>query len=337
MAHQIETHNNQAAAVFARTDAWHRLGTTVAGRAFTAEEAMTLGHLGGWDVRTLPLTAHEVSPHGVASVEVPGAFATVRTNPFTGASQALGVVGSAYRPLQNEAHADFLNTLADTAGASFDTAGSLHGGRQVFITMALPETMQVGGVDPVGLNLAALNSHDGSSAFRLLVTPVRVVCANTQAAALAGAKVSWSIRHTAGARGHVQAAREALGLTFAYATVFQAEAEHLINTTMSQAQFHDLTAHLFGPVDPEASPRARAAHRTRAEVLGWLWDDAPTQAGIRGTAWAGYQVITEYLDHYAPVKTRTGKEVARAVRVLTSPQPTKLKHTAWATLTGPTS
>ncbi len=47
MAHEIETHGDQAAAIFARTDAWHRLGTTVRGRAFTAEEAMELGHLGG--------------------------------------------------------------------------------------------------------------------------------------------------------------------------------------------------------------------------------------------------------------------------------------------------
>jgi hypothetical protein len=29
MAHQIETHGDQGAAVFSRTDAWHRLGTTV--------------------------------------------------------------------------------------------------------------------------------------------------------------------------------------------------------------------------------------------------------------------------------------------------------------------
>jgi hypothetical protein len=43
-----------AAALFARTDPWHRLGTTVAGEAFTAEDAMTLGHLGGWNVRKAP-------------------------------------------------------------------------------------------------------------------------------------------------------------------------------------------------------------------------------------------------------------------------------------------
>ena len=101
-----------------------------------------------------------------------------------------------YRPLQNEEHCDFLNHLADASGAIFDTAGSLRGGRQVFVTMRLPETVLVGGVDELDLNIAALNSHDGNSAFRLLVTPVRVVCANTQAAALRHHVASVSIRHT---------------------------------------------------------------------------------------------------------------------------------------------
>ena len=54
------------------------------------------------------------------------------------------------------------------------------------------------GVDPVGLYLAACNSHDGSSAFRLLVTPVRIVCANTQAAAISRAKASLTLRSGCG-------------------------------------------------------------------------------------------------------------------------------------------
>ncbi|HON74696.1 MAG TPA: hypothetical protein PLQ23_06025, partial [Dermatophilaceae bacterium] len=73
MAHQIETHGTRAAALFARTDPWHRLGTTVAGAAFTAEDAMTLGHLGGWNVRKAPVTATEIHDDGVTSLEVPGA------------------------------------------------------------------------------------------------------------------------------------------------------------------------------------------------------------------------------------------------------------------------
>ena len=164
MSHQIETHANTAAALFARVDPWHRLGTTLEGEAFTAEQAMTLGHLGGWDVRKVPLSASDITADGVTQMDVPG-FATVRTNPFTRTPEALGVVGSAYHPLQNEEHAEFLNRLADESGAIFDTAGSLRGGRQVFVTMRLPESLKVGGSDRVDLNIAALNSHDGSSAF----------------------------------------------------------------------------------------------------------------------------------------------------------------------------
>lgn len=331
MSHQIETHANTAAALFARVDPWHRLGTTLEGEAFTAEQAMTLGHLGGWDVRKVPLSASEITTEGVTRMDVPG-FATVRTNPFTRAPEALGVVGSAYHPLQNEEHAEFLNRLADESGAVFDTAGSLRGGRQVFVTMRLPESLKVGGHDRVDLNIAALNSHDGSSAFRLLITPVRVVCANTQAAALREHKASISIRHTRNAKAAVQTAREALGLTFAYAHEFEAEAERMINTTMTDAAFADLTANVFGAPDRDAPARTKKAARRRNDTLTRLWADASTQAGVRQTAWAGYQSVAEYVDHFAPVRTKGDEATARATRLLTSDDPTRIKHKAWEAL-----
>ena len=332
MAHQIETQGHQAAALFARVDPWHRLGTTVAGQAFTAEDAMTLGHLGGWRVRKVPLTAAETSADGVTTMDVPG-FATVRTNPFTGAPEALGVVGAGYTPLQNEEHADFLNTLADASGAVFDTAGSLRGGRQVFVTMRLPQHLSIGGTDRVDLNIAALNSHDGTSAFRVLVTPVRVVCANTQHAALRDHVSSWSIRHTRNAKAAVQAARDSLGLTFAYVEAFQAEAERLIDTATTDAQFFDLVANLFGTPENDAPARLRRAHTQRHQILARLWHDADTQTGIKGTAWGAYQTVTEYVDHYAPVRTRHDPATARAVRLLTTEEPARLKARAWAALT----
>ncbi|MDN5898473.1 MAG: DUF945 domain-containing protein [Brachybacterium sp.] len=331
MTHGIETHGSQAAAVFARKDAWHRLGTTVRDHAFTAEEAMRLGHLGGWDVRKLPLTASEITDDGVTSIEAPG-FATVRTNPFTGQPEALGVVGNAYTPLQNEDHAEFLNLLADESGAVFDTAGSLHGGRQVFLTMKLPDSLTVGGSDRIDLNIAALNRHDGTGAFRILVTPVRVVCANTQSAALANHEASFSIRHTRNAKAAVQSAREALGLTFTYVEAFEAEAERMIQTSMNEAYFDALVSETFGLPDPDATTRTRQTERRRRARLHWLFADAPTQAAIRSTRWAGYQAIAEYLDHYAPVRSTGDHATARATRVLTSDDPNRIKRRAWATL-----
>ncbi|GIG23330.1 hypothetical protein Cch01nite_40540 [Cellulomonas chitinilytica] len=332
MPHEIETHGAQAAAVFARTDAWHRLGTTVTGEAFTAEEAMTLGHLGGWNVHKVPLTASEVTPDGVTHMDVPG-FATVRTNPFTGQPEPLGVVGDAYTPLQNEEHAEFLNLLADESGAIFDTAGSLRGGRQVFVTMRLPQYLLVGGSDRVDLNIAALNSHDGSGAYRLLVTPVRVVCANTQNAALRDHVSSWSIRHTRNAKSAVQAARTALGLTFAYVDAFQAEADKMIAATVTDAEFYALVSDLFGTPETDTQARTRNAHTHRSATLAHLWHQADTQDGIRGTAWGAYQAVAEYVDHFAPVRDRRNPAAARAARVLTTDEPARIKARAWSALT----
>ena len=81
---------------------------------------MTLGRLGGWDVHKVPLTAAEITADGVSALEVPG-FATVRTNPFTGEPEALGVVGNGYHTLQNEEHCEYLNHLR---GATNDTAAT---------------------------------------------------------------------------------------------------------------------------------------------------------------------------------------------------------------------
>ncbi|MFD0375814.1 DUF932 domain-containing protein [Streptomyces sp. NPDC127112] len=41
-------------------------------------------------------------------------------------------------------------------------------GRPVFLTMKLPQTMTTGRSDKVDLYIAAFNSHDGSSAFRIV-------------------------------------------------------------------------------------------------------------------------------------------------------------------------
>src|SRR5699024_2486392 len=159
------------------------------------------------------------------TLAVPDAYATVRTHPETGRPDVLGVVGARYQPFPNEQLTGTLDAIVDESGAHYETAGSLRQGREVFVTIPLPQTMTVPGTDELDLYSAALNSHDGSTAMRLLVSPVRIVCANTQAAALRGARSVYAIRHTSGARGRIAEARAALGLTFTYLDSFQIEAE----------------------------------------------------------------------------------------------------------------
>src|SRR4051794_33281079 len=168
MAHEIETFDDGTAAfVTARTDAWHRLGITTRD-CLTAEQVMTTARLGGWNVRTVPLTAADMTADGVSTLPVTDHFATVRTHPMTGQPDVLGVVGSGYTVVQNEEHCELLNLLVDEAGAHFETAGSLRGGRETFVTMKLPQSITLAGTqgsDQVELYLAAMSSHDGTAAW----------------------------------------------------------------------------------------------------------------------------------------------------------------------------
>lgn len=307
--HAIETNGDKAAFFSARETPWHRLGT-VTEDCLTAEDALRTAHL-DWTVEKHPLQAPVITEDGVTMVDVPGKFATIRQNPFTGQHEALGVVGNQYQVVQNADNADFLNALVDESGAHFETAGSLNGGRNVFVTMKVPNTMLIGGHDAVDLFLVATNSHDGSSTFKVAATPTRVVCANTLRMALGSAKATFSTRHTSGAKGRIEEARQALGLTFRYAEAFQAQAERMIEQEITNREFDALVASLY-PEGKDETARQAKAREERAGVMRSLFTTAPTQEGIRNTAWGAYNAITEYIDWSWPVQ---GDDVARAERI----------------------
>jgi phage/plasmid-like protein (TIGR03299 family) len=332
MAHQLnELADGVHSFVSAREDAWHSLGVTLES-TFNAAQALDHAHLGGWNVRKVPLTLSDVREDGVTTMEVPNRWATVYTNPLTEATQYLGVVGGQYAPIQNEEHIDLLNALVDESGAHFETAGSLKGGKEIFVSMKLPESMQVGGVDPVDLYLIALNSHDGSSPFRFLVSPIRVVCANTQSVALAQAKSSFSIRHVGKNSGVMTEARQALDLTWKYLGEFQQEVERMIAQPLKTSTFEEIVRNLFEvPADEdEAGKRAFNTATSHLDGVMSLWRSSSTMEGIDQTAWRGLQAITEYTDHFMPVKNTRGTElISRASRVVGTASPVvKLKEDA---------
>ncbi|MGI5525821.1 DUF932 domain-containing protein [Micromonospora sp. CA-259024] len=312
MAHELETlANGQTAFASARVTAWHQLGT-VAAECMTAEEVMSKAWLGGWEVRKIALQGIEVTERGVTKVDCSDKYMTVRTNPVTGETEYLGVVGEDYSVVQNEQVAETLNLLVDASGAHFETAGSMRKGRSVFVTMKLPTAMQIAGVDDMDLYLAATTSHDGTAALRLDATPVRIVCKNTQNLAFARSVSSYTFRHTSNVTSKIAEARQALGLMWRAFHDFETEAENMINESLTMGEFEKIVAQVW-PLANDASDVAKNNSKQRTATLRYLIRDADTQKAIKGTRWAGFQAITEYVDHFAPAKT----DLARATRALT--------------------
>lgn len=318
MAHELDITDGVASFVSANTAAWHQLGTVLEGK-LTAEQAMEHGKLGGWNVRKWP--AHAVNPDTGELIARGDQFDIVRNNPVVpGRVDILGsnILGEGYQVVQNEEHAAFLNALVDESGAIFDTAGAIRNGSQVFITMALPDHIMIGGVDRVDTYIASMNSHDGSLAFTIMATPVRVVCANTMNMAFANHSNVYRVRHTTNVHKNItQQARKALEVSFKYLEGFQAEAEALLNTPMTDGEFADIIRREFG-VGVDSSKAATTRANNRLDEMMGLFVSAPTQENIRNTAWAGLNALTEWSDHHSGARG-DDHETSRALKAIFDP------------------
>lgn len=323
MSHELEQFSDGTTAFFsARQDAWHQLGT-VTSECLTAAEVMQIAYLGGWDVRTEALRTVE------SSVPVPNRYATTRVHPKTGERETLALVGSSYRVVQNEDACQLLDLIVDETGAHYETAGSLRGGREVFVTMKLPETMRIADVDEVDLYLAMCTSHDASRLGRVLVSPTRVVCRNTLSAAVADNVGSYTFRHSGDIHGKLQDVRQALNLIPVYLDQFQAEAEKMIDRQVEWDQLQAVSEQLWplGDDDGEATYLKRMA---RERDLKHLFEEASTQENIRGSAFGAYNSVVEWLDHFQPARG----EGHRAHKVLTDGAVTTIKQKAFALFAG---
>jgi phage/plasmid-like protein (TIGR03299 family) len=277
---------------------WHNLGQVFQDEVTSSREMLKRAGLANWNVRLEEVTF----PEGY-STSLPLSYNVVRTHPTEDNPDVLGVVGSRYNVYQNEEMYDFADSLLD--GARWETGGSLKGGTVVFGSLALERetVLDPNGVADVVKNyILVSSSHNGSTALQASVTPTRVVCANTLAVALKGAKQSFKIRHTQSMDGKVVQAREALGLTHQYLDEFEKLAQGMIKTEINDKVWLDIIKTAYPKPDTD----------TKGSFVKWDNKVGQLETIYRGdtnfmiadTAWGAYNALTERLDYYRP--TRNG-------------------------------
>lgn len=302
-----------AVSLYSAVPAWHHLGQVVPGGTTDIDQVLDLARI-DFDVTTVPafyLWDDRYVPH-------PGQRHTVRTD--TG--QALGIVGPDYEVIQNRRAFAFLQELVNDSHAVWESAGSMREGRKVFVTMRIPEHVTV---DPGGLDdriipfIAAVNSHDGRSAFEVVATPWRPVCANTERLAVEQAATRWKVRHTRSATDRIHEARRTLGLTVRYYDQWAAEETALARTDLAIDEFNSLIDQLW-PLDDTATARKRRTAEARRTRLHGLFEEEAERSGR--TAYAAERAVTDYVDHFAAIRPSAasglkGNELAaRGLRLL---------------------
>lgn len=281
---------------------WHGLGAVLPERPESLPAALQAAGL-AWRVLQVPLFRHD-GLDGEAESELEGLRGNVRAD--TGS--LLGVVSADYRVVQNTEAFAFLANLIGSE-LHFETAGSLWGGKAVWVLAELPEHVLVGG-DEVRRFVLVTTRHDGTAAVRALVTPVRVVCANTLRVAIGGATDTYRVRHLGDPTGALHEARQVLGLAIDYHRQFARLGDRLASEHLAEASLQRVLARLY-PDELRLGDRAAKSRReARAAVLD-LFRDGPTVGNAPHSKWAAWNAIVEFHDHGGRPRTPEGGFVRR--------------------------
>lgn len=287
--------------------AWHGLGTVIEREVVSTREALHLAEL-DWLVSKEPVlhypgvevdedAATTVVPEGDANV-VPGAFFTIRNHD----QKVLGIVGRDYKVLDNHEAFAFGDDILDSGDAKWHTAGSLHGGKRVWMLAKLSDQIVPGGEETEAIDqyLLISTSHDGSTAITAAVTPVRVVCQNTLTMALTGNPRAYRIRHTASMDGRIAEARKTLGLAMNYGQQLKSLAEDMMMERFTSADFMPLMNDLIPVPEKEGAGRSRALNQR--QQLHYVWKASDNLDNVRHTKWGMLQAVVEYHDHHTTSK-----------------------------------
>lgn len=282
---------------------WVIAGSPVQGSLM---DALDQAGLSNWNVRSETLTTK-------SGIQVPKRYATVRDSDAGPA--LLGIVGGRYSIVQNEEAFLPVQDILDSSDLDFETAGMLDNGRQVFLSLHLPEGILIGGQDLHEARLLATTSHDGSLAVKFSVVIGRFACFNALRPMLRDAKSSWSIRHTAQANYKIDQARDSLDLTFAYVDEFSKQMEKFLDESFSDTKFERVLDKMIPVNDGQSEGRVAAAMQRQATAFN-LFDIAETNEFGRGTKYAAYNALTEYADWHLTLRGADPTGMKRAERGL---------------------
>ena len=303
MAHLIES------MMSVREKPWHYAQTAevtkIIQEAPTSKEALIAAGL-DWNVESRPVCMEN-------GIVIPGYKANVRDKD----NKCLGIVSERYKIVNNAdafAFTDALIGETEFGEVRYATAGSLNGGRKVWLLAEMPVRKILD--DDVEPFICFANSFDGSGAVQVCATPVRVCCNNTMTGeattaeerqssfttmmelALNTAKRKWSTKHVGDMQSKIEEARMCLQLADNYMIKLDEEADRLANARLYKEQIDEILDELFS-VDDDATERKKQNVQSTKESF-YVAYFMPDIEKFRDTAWGAVNAMSDFITHATP-------------------------------------
>jgi phage/plasmid-like protein (TIGR03299 family) len=268
---------------------WHGLGVALSDGVGTEEMISAAGLR--WTTRTVELRT-------VEGDAVPNRRAVVRDGDIpVGAARVLGVVSDGYVPVPNEEILSFVDGLVADGVVSWDTAGSLKGGRVVWGLARMNEDWRVGD-DVHKTYIAVTAGHDGGLAIAAMPTDVRVVCANTHRLAF-GANADNAtirVRHSGNVGDKMKEAQRVMRITTESQRRYMDWQQQLHAATVESRAVQELIVEMFG--DPEEAETVRVLNRIESTTETFKSKYLALEVARGGaTAYSVLNALTGYADH----------------------------------------
>jgi phage/plasmid-like protein (TIGR03299 family) len=319
--------------------AWHGLGNPIEKGAST-EEVLQAARLANWNVRTLKYDAlaYENNDEYMENpIELRLADSNqrliIRTNPDNGNLECLGRVTGRYETFSNEQLAALADSIMEFDKDTYwDTAGAIHNNSVVFMSLKLGDEIII---DPQGANDKILQhvllttGHTGNMSVWAKNVGTRTVCANTYAIAMSEFSATYKFRHLRGQVDKQHDIAEALGLTRNYFKTLEEIANKLYETPMVTKEFVNYIDTIYPQPEEkeflgvnqdgsEKKDRTMTQWNQQRDTLVDIWNGTGSRGintidNIQGTAWAGYNAFTEYLDWYGAKKSKQQLEKASSL------------------------
>lgn len=271
---------------YVRETPWHGLGVRV-NEAPASKEALVMAGL-DWKVIQEPVYTQNREM-------VDGYKANVRDSD----RKVLGIVSDRYKIIQNEEAFAFTDELLGE-GVRFETAGSLMGGRKVWLLAHMPHEYIISG-ERISPYMLFSNTHDGSGAVRVCLTPVRVVCNNTLNLALASAKRSWAMVHTGDIKSKVREAKDTLFLANAYMEALGKEFEKLRKIELTDRKVQEYIEVLL-PLEEGSTPIQKKNIGRLREDMKMRYFDAPDLHDVGKNAYRFVNAVSDFATHANPLR-----------------------------------
>lgn len=183
---------------------------------------------------------------------------------------------------------------------NFGSAGLLKNGAVAFVSLEMPESVEVISGFSVRPHLLATTSHNGMLATTYKSVSTFVVCDNTHMMAMSEKTSQFKARHSKHSGFKIQSARDALGIVHKMTDDIVAEVLALSSHKVSDAQWEKILTTL-APIPTLADDESNKAAVTRAEnkrsELVSLYNFDTRVAPWKGSALGVLQAFNTYNHH----------------------------------------